>query len=124
MVRNHRRHVGETAEQTAFRYLIHAGLRPVARNFRTRRGEIDLVMLDQNCLVFVEVRYRTATSFVDARYTVDRRKQAKLVQAASMFIARRPAFHEHTCRFDVLAIDRRDDGDEIDWLKDAFRPGD
>lgn len=81
-------------------------------------------MLDGTCLVFVEVRFRTSTSFVDARYTVDHRKQRKLAQAAAKFLARRPSFQNHTCRFDVLAIDKRDDSNKIDWLKDAFRPGD
>ena len=79
-------------------------------------------MFDNACLVFVEVRCRSERSFVNARFTVDHRKQRKLIAAASMYLAKHPQFHNHTCRFDVLAVDRRPNGDvSIDWLKDAFR---
>ena len=107
----------------ALDYLIKRGLRPVVRNFRTRRGEIDLVMLDVHCLVFVEVRFRSASSLVDARLTVDSRKQSKLACAAAMFLAKHPQFANSTCRFDILAIDKLDATDtRIEWLRNAFRP--
>lgn len=114
--------LGNRAEQFAFRYLKRRGLTPVARNFRTRRGEIDLIMLDGECLVFVEVRYRTGSSFVRAVHTVDARKQRKLANAAAMFLSMNRRFQEFTCRFDVVGVDRDDDGGiGIDWLRDAFR---
>lgn len=81
-------------------------------------------MLDDTCLTFVEVRTRTPSSFVDAHLTVDRRKQQKLAAAARMFLAVHDQFQNHTCRFDVIGINRRRDGAiTIDWLRDAFRPG-
>lgn len=99
-------------------------MRPVARNFRTRLGEIDLVMLDGECLTFVEVRFRGARAFVDAHLTVDARKQRKLNAVAAQFIGRNALFHHHACRFDVIGVDRREDGElSIDWIRDAFRPG-
>jgi putative endonuclease len=115
--------VGRSAEEYVFRFLCRRGLRPVARNFRTRRGEIDLVMLDDTCLVFVEVRSRGRGSFVDAHLTVDARKQAKLISAAGLFLARYRLFRNHACRFDVVGVRPEEDGDmEVDWLRDAFRP--
>ena len=128
MVRPHTRRVsrqtGFNAEQMAFEHLQTQGLQPVSRNFRTRRGEIDLIMLDDSCLVFVEVRYRTQSSFVRAVQTVDTRKQRKLASTAAMFFSKNPRLANRVCRFDVLGIDRDASGDvHIEWMKDAFRPG-
>lgn len=115
---------GQIAEQTAFTFLCRKGLRPVRRNYRCRRGEIDLIMLDEKTLVFVEVRHRSTGSFVRAALTVDGRKQRKLASAAAMFLATNRSFGQHTCRFDVIGIDRdRNDGITFEWIRDAFRPG-
>lgn len=118
------RAVGAEAEQIAFRYLCQQGLKPVARNFQTRRGEIDLIMLDAACLTFIEVRYRTRGSLVSSVYTVDEHKQRKLGLVAAQFLSRRRAFQSHCCRFDVIGIDRDErNRTSIRWMKDAFRPG-
>jgi putative endonuclease len=115
--------VGRSAEERAFRFLCRHGLKPVARNFRTRGGEIDLVMIDGPCLAFIEVRARGQGSFVDACLTVDGRKQAKLIRTASLFLARYPVFRDHPCRFDVVGVcHSADDSGAIDWMRDAFRP--
>lgn len=117
--------LGDKAEQLAFRYLLQQGLRPVTRNFRCRSGEIDLIMLDDACLVFVEVRYRSANRFVPARITVDRHKQTKLVRAAAMYLASHRNYARHTVRFDVIGTDQDSYGElTIDWTRDAFRPTD
>jgi putative endonuclease len=119
----HRGAVGRAAEVRALRYLAGHGLTAVARNFRTRRGEIDLVMLDEDCLVFVEVRTRGSRSFVSASLTVDARKQRKLESAALAFLGRYPVFRHHACRFDVIGIDRTADSrGSVQWVRDAFRP--
>ncbi len=115
--------LGLNAEQMAFDFLRRNGLKPVRRNFRSRRGEIDLIMLDKACLVFVEVRFRTNKSFVEAILTVDSRKQRKLISTASIFLSRNESFGSHVCRFDVIGIDRDSAGeDSIKWVQDAFRP--
>lgn len=119
MVRADRRLIGRRAEQRAFRFLRREGLKPVARNYRCRHGEIDLIMLDADCLVFAEVRFRGEHSFVDALQSVDRHKRRRLIYTAQMFLAGEPRYAAHRCRFDVLGVgtDRH-----IDWLQDAFRP--
>lgn len=122
MVGTDRRRIGFDAEQLAFRYLRSNGLRPVTKNFRTRRGEIDLIMLDADCLAFIEVRYRASNSYVGATYTVNARKQQKLAATASIFLAKHARFQNRTCRFDVVGVDQDRQGDvSINWLKDAFR---
>ncbi len=123
MVRISRQRLGQDAEQLAFRFLRDKGLRPIRRNFRCRHGEIDLIMLDDSCLVFVEVRYRGETSFVTAMLTVDTRKQRKLSRAAAMFLAMNRRYGEHVCRFDIVGVNcGRDAVVSIDWMRDAFRP--
>lgn len=96
----------------------------MTRNFRSRHGEIDLVMLDGACLVFIEVRYRAGRSIVDAAGTVDAVKQRKLIRAAKMFLACNRHYREQTCRFDVIGIDVSGGDIEVSWIRDAFRPGD
>lgn len=101
------------------------GLVPLRRNFRCRLGEIDLIMRDKECLVIVEVRYRNVRSLVTAEQTIDNRKQAKLIRTAAMFLAWNERFASMPLRFDVVGIDADADGEQtINWIRDAFRPGD
>jgi putative endonuclease len=121
VVRANTRALGNYAEQCALRFLKKKGLRPVTRNYRCRHGEIDLIMLDGNCLVFVEVRFRAGTSFTRAALTVDARKQRKLAKTAEMFLATRRGHTRNPARFDVVGFDRDADGaTTVEWLQDAF----
>lgn len=121
MVRADARAVGDEAEALALRYLQQQGLDPVERNFRCRLGEIDLIMLDADCLVFVEVRYRSGKRLVPAAETVDFVKQRKLGRAAEIYLSNRPGLANRRARFDVVGIDRDRGGTtRIEWLRDAF----
>jgi putative endonuclease len=121
--------IGEKTEQLALEHLRSAGLELVIRNFRCRVGEIDLVMLDGNCLVIVEVRCRQPGAFASSRFasaiqSIGPHKQRKLTKAALFFLAKHKAFQNHKVRFDVVACDGPT-GDQytLQWIKDAFRPG-
>jgi putative endonuclease len=114
------RALGARGEDIAFRFLVDRGLRPVARNFRCRGGEIDLIMLDRQCLAFVEVRCRRSSRFAAPADTVDYHKQRKLIRAAAMFLSRQRRYATLTTRFDVVAIE----GNDVRWIRDAFRPDD
>jgi len=107
---------GERAEQLAAAYLGEKGLALIEANYRCRRGEIDLVLRDGDTIVFAEVRLRTSAEFGGAAYSVDRRKQARLIAAARSWLAGKS---EAPCRFDVVLLDRLD-ASRIDWIKDAF----
>lgn len=114
---------GVEAEAAARTYLEARGLRTVTRNFRTPRGELDLVMRDGETLVFVEVRYRATRAFGLAQETIDYRKQSKLVMAAQYYLRTRPREAGRPCRFDVVALHGRTADDvhgDIEWLKNAF----
>ena len=115
--------VGRHAESLAFEYLRDQGLSPIARNFRSRGGEIDLIMLDGCCLTFIEVRSRRSSGFTRPANTVDARKQRKLIGTAAMFVARHDRFANYTMRFDVISIEGTTRSG-VRWIRDAFRPGD
>lgn len=116
---------GRSAEDFVLAFLERAGLRCLMRNYRCRWGEIDLIMLDGNdCVVFVEVRYRSATSpgqgFGDALDSIGERKRTRLVRAAAHFLGDSPQhIAARTCRFDVVALDAPIDS-HVRWLKAAF----
>lgn len=121
--------LGHRAEQLALEHLHSSGLELIERNFRCRVGELDLVMLDATCLVFVEVRCRKAAAnvpssrFPTAVESIGPNKQRKLAKAALYFLARHKAYRNHTVRFDVVAFDGPSpDRYRLQWIKDAFRP--
>jgi len=126
---NHRTHrrsdspsvVGQGAERLAEGFLARRGLTLVARNYRCRRGEIDLVMRDAGTLVFVEVRRRSSRAFGGALDSVDARKRARLVAATEHFLMTRRIGDDRPCRFDVVAIDGRPPHTAIEWVRDAFQ---
>ncbi|MEZ5558793.1 MAG: YraN family protein [Pseudomonadales bacterium] len=111
---------GRWAESCALAYLNGEGLQLVARNFRVRLGELDLVMLDGPLLVFVEVRYRASTSYGAAHETVTRAKQRRLHAAAELFRARYPQLAHRACRFDVVSVTQRNYAPHCNWIRDAF----
>lgn len=112
---------GQQAEQWAERHLLAKGLQTLARNWRCRRGELDLVMLDGDAVVFVEVRYRQHAGWGGAVASVDTRKQAKLVLAAQHFLLEEPRWANSPCRFDVVAIEGSDSPARgLSWLRNAF----
>lgn len=113
-----RRTLGDRGERRAESWLRKQGLDPIERNWSCRHGEIDLVMRDGEVVVFVEVRLRTPRGYASGAESVDWHKQRRLAQAASIFLARHPAFHSCPCRFDVIAIAGTDG--EIEWIRNAF----
>ncbi|GAB7533507.1 YraN family protein [Pseudomonas sp. 3A(2025)] len=112
---------GQEAEAYALHYLQQQGLDLIEKNWSCRRGELDLVMLDGDTVVFVEVRYRSHKGWGSALESVDARKQEKLIMAAQLFLQHAPRWAEYPCRFDVLAIDGQPGhAPPLNWLKNAF----
>jgi len=105
---------GGDAEDRAAALLARNGLDIVARNYRTRLGEIDLVARDGECLVFVEVRSRGDSSYGNALESITPAKRRRLVAAARHFLL--PYRRLPPCRFDVIALD----ADELQWIRGAF----
>lgn len=119
-----RRRLGAAVEAAAREHLTDAGLQPVAANANYRLGELDLVMLDRDTLVFIEVRYRRDDRFGGGAASVDFRKQRKLVRAAQLFLQRHPRYTDGPCRFDVVEAEGDPSAPRLNWLRDAFRADD
>ena len=119
--RRESRSLGQAAEAVACDWLCRQGLRLLFRNFRSRFGEIDLVMLDGDVLVFVEVRCRAGRSLTPAAATVRRDKQRRLVRTALVFVAAHPHLANYPMRFDVIGYDQRPGpAGPSDWIRNAF----
>lgn len=108
---------GAQAEQLAAQYLQRHGLKLIAQNYRSRFGEIDLIMHDGATIVFIEVRLRSSAGFGGAAASIDAHKQKRIINTAQQYLAdlaRLPP-----CRFDAVLLDNVQ-GDNMLWLKNAF----
>jgi putative endonuclease len=114
--------LGRVGEREAERFLRRLRYRIVTRNYRCAPGELDLVALDGQMIVFVEVKTRSDADHADPQDAVTPVKQQHLTRAAEFFL--RYTHSEHRpCRFDVLAITCKSDGGfAIEHFIDAFAP--
>ncbi len=99
-----RKNLGDSGERVAALYLEEHGCRILARNVRTREGEIDLIAEDADGLAFVEVKARRGTAFGAPEEAITPRKQLQLVRLADAFMAKETAFAGRPWRIDVVAI--------------------
>lgn len=97
-----RRLKGKKAEDVACSFLQRNGLTLIERNYQCRFGEIDLIMRDDDSLVFVEVRYRSSSRFGGGVESVDANKRRKLVFAANHYLQKTSI--DQPSRFDVVAL--------------------
>jgi putative endonuclease len=110
-----RNEAGTQAEDLAAAFLAERGLAIVARNFRRRCGELDIVARDGDTLVFVEVRLRRSARFGGAAESITAAKRARLCAAAGLYLAR--LAHTPPCRFDAVLLDALDPA-RIRWVRD------
>lgn len=107
-----RAQLGAQGEEIAAAHLARAGLRVVARNFRTRRGEVDIVAQDGETLVFVEVRTRRTASFGSPEESVTARKRRRIVLAAQQYLQEH-GLEARPWRVDVAAVVLRAGAPEV-----------
>jgi putative endonuclease len=100
-----RKNFGDSAERVAALQLEQNGYAIIARNVRTRYGEIDLVAQDADGLAFVEVKARRGRGHGAPEEAITPRKQLKLVQLGDAFIAENEMFANHAWRIDVVAVE-------------------
>ncbi|HEY0839529.1 MAG TPA: YraN family protein [Vulgatibacter sp.] len=119
-----RRSRGLAAEGLAARHLEARGWTIVARNHTCRMGEVDIVAEKDGSVAFVEVRSRTAGSFVHPLETLTWQKRRKVIAAAMDWAAKARRLDGRPLRFDVIVVlDRGGDDDEIEWIQGAFDAG-
>jgi len=98
-----KREKGARGEDRALKFLLEKGYTLLGRNVRIGRDELDLIMLDGACVVFVEVKARTGIAYGLPCEAVDARKQAHMTRAALAFLQKRGA--DTAARFDVAEVD-------------------
>jgi len=113
-----RKQKGNEAEDQACQFLIQKGLILIQRNFATKLGEVDLIMQDDDVLVFIEVRYRKNRDFGGAALSVTPKKQKRIIKAALAYQQKNAP--QASMRFDVVAIEGEGSNKKIDWIDNAF----
>ena len=113
---------GYDYEERSAKLLQDYGLTIVARGYRCRVGEIDIIARDEHRLLFVEVRARSHDSYGGAAASVNRAKQCRLARCAALFLSRHPQWRHLPCRFDVIAWQPAAPGPglEAQWIEAAF----
>lgn len=115
------RELGDTWELRAADFLRSQGVEILARGYRCRLGELDIVGSDGGGLVIVEVRARGSRSLGTALESISHHKRRRIVRATRHFLMRRPEWTSRPIRFDVIAFDAIDTAKpELNWVKNAF----
>jgi putative endonuclease len=117
-----RQRLGERGESLACAELSRLGYAVLARRYRTRAGELDIIARDAGTVVFVEVKTRVDQHFGDPAEAVTVEKQRRVVAMAADYVARH-RLENTPCRFDVVTVDAFVEPPRITVYKDAFRPG-
>ncbi|MCL6415923.1 YraN family protein [Aestuariirhabdus sp. Z084] len=112
---------GQQAEAEALSFLQHQGLRLLTKNYAWRGGELDLIMTEQDTIVFVEVRQRSSSRYGTAEESLDQRKCHRLINCAQHYLQHHNMTNK-ACRFDVLAANGKADsqGFHFEWIKNAI----
>ncbi len=108
--------LGKEGEDRAAEFLKKCGYRILERNYSTSHGEIDLIALDRDEVVFVEVKTRTSDAYGAPELAVNAQKQRRMIRAALGYIKYKK-LHQVPCRFDVVAISA---GQEVELIRNAF----
>lgn len=111
-----KKETGKRYEEKAAAFLERNGFQLLEKNFRCRQGEVDLVGVHDNCLVFVEVKYRKDSMSGAPEEAVDPAKQRKICLVSDYYRIRHPSESARQIRYDVVAIC----GDSVKWYKNAF----
>jgi putative endonuclease len=109
--------LGIAVEKQVKQYLIEQGLQFITNNYHSHSGEIDLIMMDGEYLVFVEVRSRGSTAFGTPAESVTFAKQKKIIKTALHYMTVTALLNKCPARFDVVAVGVKE---QIDWIKNAF----
>lgn len=107
---------GKNYEKQAALFLEKQGFAVLQRNFRCRQGEVDIIGIHENCLVFVEVKYRAGSKSGMPEEAVGVQKQRKICRASDYFRLEHQEYRHLQVRYDVAAIL----ADKIKWYQNAF----
>jgi len=107
---------GKKGEERAAAALEGAGMKIIAKNIRSKEGEVDIVALDGETVVFVEVKAWSAFGMEDLQYGINIKKQRKIIKTAKYFLSENRKYSNMAIRFDVVFIDKN----SVTHLASAF----
>jgi putative endonuclease len=96
--------IGREGEERAAAALEAAGMIIIAKNFRSQQGEVDIIALDGETLVFAEVKAWSAYGMEDLSYSINLKKQRKIIETAKYFLSKYRKYNERAVRFDVVFV--------------------
>ena len=112
-------YLGKIGEEAAVRALRNNGYKIIARNYRTKLGEIDIIAKDKDTFCFVEVKTRSSDKFGLPSEAVSEAKQKQIAKAALVYLKENKLL-EQKARFDVVSVLNSKEGQKIDLIKNAF----
>ena len=115
--------IGKKGETIAAEWLEQNGYSILARNWRNRTGEIDIIAQEDGCIVFVEVKTLPHTNIEDLDIIINKKKRTKICQTAKHFLVNNRKYNTMYIRFDVIILQSNPflmQPPEIVHLKDAF----
>jgi putative endonuclease len=96
---------GKQGEEVVAQWLIARGGKILHQRWRWKRGEIDLIAIESDTLLFIEVKTRNRSNWdADGLLAITPQKQARIVSTAQLFLLKHPHLSEHPCRFDVAIV--------------------
>lgn len=110
---------GSEGESLAVKYLVELGYRIIKTNFKSQKGEIDIIAIDENVLVFIEVKYYGKMSYFHPLQAINNKKIKNIINSAKKYYYTNNI--RKKCRYDVLAIENNDGRKTYTLIKDAFR---
>ncbi len=113
-----KRELGDFGEDKAVEYLVKQGYTILNRNFRYARGEIDIIVCNQEFIVFVEVKLRRSMKYGVPQSAVDQRKQEKIKRVAQYYLLRNKS--KKKLRFDVISIQISEGKGQLRHFENAF----
>ena len=116
--------VGDEGELVALRYLKLNGYEILSRNYRKKRGELDVVCHKDGVIVFIEVKTRREQQFGHPFESITTRKKQQLIKMAKQYLVEHNLWDKTYVRFDVIGVSWPKDGNpSIEHIVDAFRVG-
>lgn len=112
--------IGNEGEDIAASYIRKKGYKILCRNYKGKKGEIDIIGYKDKTIVFVEVKRRAKKGLQKPEEAVDVRKQRKIIAAAKEFLAKEKLSEYKYVRFDILGITDTEDGRNIEYYENAF----
>ena len=112
----HKTGIGKEGEDRAVRELEKTGMDIIARNFRSDRGEIDIIALDGESLVFAEVKTWSAFGIENLSYSLNPKKRGRIIETAKYFLSINRQYNGRAVRFDVVFIGK----EAVTHLASAF----